>query len=206
MDFFSRGLTDTQQRYSAYDRELLAAYASVKHFAHLLEGRQFTLFTDHKPLTFVFKQKLQKASPRQIRHLDLLGQYTTDIQHIKGLDNVVADTLSRTEMIELLPSDLEDIAEKQVNDPELKKLIQGNGSLKFEDIPIPGSNTTIKCDVSTSKQRPYVPTDLRKTVFLKLHSMAHPRVRATVKLLRSRYIWKSINRDIYNWTRHIDFP
>ena len=35
-----------------YYVELLAAYSAVKHFRFLLEGRNFTLFTDHKPLTF----------------------------------------------------------------------------------------------------------------------------------------------------------
>ena len=35
---------------SATDRELLAAYRAIQHFRYLLEGREFTLFTDHAPL------------------------------------------------------------------------------------------------------------------------------------------------------------
>lgn len=68
--FFSRKLSDTQKQYSAYDRELLAIYAAVKYFRHLLEGRQIIVLTDHKPLTHAFRQKLDKASPRQARQLD----------------------------------------------------------------------------------------------------------------------------------------
>ena len=47
--FFFRKLSEAEQKYSAFDRELLASYAAVKHFRHFLEGRPFTIFTDHKP-------------------------------------------------------------------------------------------------------------------------------------------------------------
>jgi cleavage and polyadenylation specificity factor subunit 1 len=43
-----------QQKYSAYDCELLAIYEAVKHFRHMLEARHFTIFTDHKPITYAF--------------------------------------------------------------------------------------------------------------------------------------------------------
>ena len=53
--FFSRRLDKTQQKYSTFDHELLAAYSVIKHFHHFLECRQFTLFTDHKPLVRAFQ-------------------------------------------------------------------------------------------------------------------------------------------------------
>lgn len=52
LGFFSKSLSPTEKRYSTYDRELLAAYLAIRHFRHLLEGREFVLYTDHKPLTF----------------------------------------------------------------------------------------------------------------------------------------------------------
>jgi cleavage and polyadenylation specificity factor subunit 1 len=58
--FFSRKLSPAQQKYSAYDRELLAIYEAVKYFRHMLEARHFTILTDHKPLTFAFHQKMDK--------------------------------------------------------------------------------------------------------------------------------------------------
>jgi hypothetical protein len=36
--FFSRKLSPGQQKYSAYDRELLAIYEAVRHFRHMLEA------------------------------------------------------------------------------------------------------------------------------------------------------------------------
>ncbi|UYV72974.1 hypothetical protein LAZ67_10001349 [Cordylochernes scorpioides] len=97
--FFSRNLDAAQRKYSAYDRELLAVYLAIKHFRHLLEGRQFPVYTDHKPLTYALQQNLDKASPRQCRHLDFIGQFTTDIRHIADCENVPADFLSRVEPI-----------------------------------------------------------------------------------------------------------
>lgn len=87
-------MTETEARYSTYDRELLANFASIKHFKHLLEGRQFTIRTDHKPLTYAFSQKFEKASERQLRHLDYISQITIDIVYVKGEDNIAANTFT----------------------------------------------------------------------------------------------------------------
>ncbi|UYV61860.1 hypothetical protein LAZ67_1006870 [Cordylochernes scorpioides] len=96
---FDQKLDAAQRKYSAYGRELLAVYLAIKHFRHLLEGRQFPVYTDHKPLTYAFQQNLDKASPRQCRHLDFIGQFTTDIRYIAGCENVPTDFLSRVEPI-----------------------------------------------------------------------------------------------------------
>lgn len=93
--FLTKNMNPAQKKYSPYDRELLAIYESIKHFRHMLEGRHFSVFTDHRPLTHAFDQPSEKCSPRQFRHLDLIGQFTMDIRHIAGKDNVVADALSR---------------------------------------------------------------------------------------------------------------
>ncbi|GFR90282.1 Gag-pol polyprotein, partial [Elysia marginata] len=84
--FFSRKLSDSEKKYSAFDRELLASYSAIKDFRHFLEGRLFTLYTDHKPLTFALTSQTDRSS-RQTRHLSFIAEFTTDIQHIKGKFN-----------------------------------------------------------------------------------------------------------------------
>ncbi|KAJ2937315.1 hypothetical protein O0L34_g19483 [Tuta absoluta] len=49
LGYFSKKLTDAQQKYSTYDRELLAIYMAIKHFRSLIEGRQVIVYSDHKP-------------------------------------------------------------------------------------------------------------------------------------------------------------
>ncbi|GFU83332.1 hypothetical protein TNCV_3739431 [Trichonephila clavipes] len=86
--FFSRKLTSSEKSYNAYDRELLAIYSAIRHFRYMLEARDFTVFTDHKPLIYAFRLKSDKCSPRQIRQLDFISQFTTNIVHIPGSDNI----------------------------------------------------------------------------------------------------------------------
>jgi hypothetical protein len=61
----------------------------------MLEGRKFTIYTDHKPLMDALSRTSDPWSARQVRQLSYLAKHTADIHHIWGEDNVVADTLSR---------------------------------------------------------------------------------------------------------------
>jgi cleavage and polyadenylation specificity factor subunit 1 len=93
--FFSHKLTPTQCKYSTFDRELLAAFLTVRHFRFLLEGRSFRLLTDHKPLVSAMTRVTPPWSARQQRHLAYLAEFTSDFRHTPGAANVVADALSR---------------------------------------------------------------------------------------------------------------
>jgi hypothetical protein len=66
--YYSCKLDAAQQKYSAFDRELLAAYLSVRHFRFMLEGRDFVIFSDHKPLSFALQRVSEPWSARQQRH------------------------------------------------------------------------------------------------------------------------------------------
>ncbi|GBN21475.1 Transposon Ty3-G Gag-Pol polyprotein, partial [Araneus ventricosus] len=180
LSFFSHKLTPTEARYSTYDRELLAVYSAIKHFAYTLEGREFTVYTDHKPLTFALHQKHDKISPRQQRHLDFISQFTTDIRFISGSDNFVADAFSRISEIQI-PNEINyaAMAEAQRTDKELEDLTK-NSSLSFKTIEFPGSNLPLYCDVSTGQVRPYVPETFRPVVFHTIHDLAHSGCRATI--------------------------
>ena len=93
---FSKQLKAPERKYSTFDREFLALHLAVRHFWYFLEGQVFTAYTDHKPLIFAFTKAADPWSARQQRHLASISEYTTDVQHIAGKSNVVADALSRT--------------------------------------------------------------------------------------------------------------
>ncbi|CAA9993988.1 unnamed protein product [Nesidiocoris tenuis] len=200
LGFFSRKLSETERKYSAYDRELLAAYASIKHFKHLLEGRVFTLYTDHKPLTYALNQKLDKASPRQASQLSYIAQFTTDIQHISGKDNVVADCMSRIEAVNRTqPLDYTQIAREQRED-DLPISSDGN-TLRWKRIRLADASIPIFCDVSTDFVRPYIPAQFRRQAFDNVHGLSHPGRRATHRLLREKFVWPSMASDCAQWVR-----
>jgi hypothetical protein len=91
--FYSK-LSGAGTRYSTFDRELLAAFSAVRHFRFLLQGRQFCLLTDHKPLVTSLFRTTPPWSARQQRQLSFIAKFTSDIRHTPGQENVVADALS----------------------------------------------------------------------------------------------------------------
>ena len=48
--FFSRQFRKPELKYATFDKELLGVFLAIKHFRYFLEGRSFTVFTDHKPI------------------------------------------------------------------------------------------------------------------------------------------------------------
>ena len=93
--FFSKKLSDSQQKWSPYDRELHAVHKSVRHFKHMVEGRAFTIYTDHQSLVPSMAKKTDAQTARQANQLSEISEYTTDIRYLEGKSNVVADALSR---------------------------------------------------------------------------------------------------------------
>ena len=160
----------------------------------MLEARHFVFFTDHKPLTYAFSQRRDKCIARQFNHLDFISQFTTDIHHISGRDNIVADALSRVETICTSVSP-EDLAEAQVTDAELTALLQGTTALWFEKIQITCSDVVLHCDMITGRRRPYVPETLRRKAFDSLHGLGHLGTRETAKLVSQQYLWSGVQKD-----------
>ncbi|GFW31425.1 retrovirus-related Pol polyprotein from transposon 17.6 [Trichonephila clavipes] len=174
--FLSVKLSKSQQKWSTYDRELLAIYISVKRFRHMLEGRDFIIYTDQKPLMYAFMQNPDKCSPRQWRHLDFISQFSTDVRHINGTHNAVADALSRIEVNQISNSflDFEALSKAQLEDNELQSFQNDEkSSLVFKRVPSPISATELICDTSTGSPRPFVPHNFRKTIFEHFHNLAH---------------------------------
>lgn len=198
--FFSRKLSPSQTKYSPYDRELLAIYEAIKHFRHMLEARHFIIYTDHKPISFAFHERKNNCSPRQYRYLDYIAQFTTDIRHISGKNNIVADTLSRIEELSA-PIRLEKIAQAQASDPELRKLLDEGSSLQLQKLHVPESKAPIYCDTGTLTSRPFVPKYYRKQVFDSLHSLSHPGANASAKLVAERFVWPGVRKDCREWSR-----
>ena len=150
--FFSRKLRPAEQNYSAFDRELLAAYLVIRHFRYFLEGRSFTLFTYHKPLTFAISKISDQWSPRQQRHLAYVSEFTTDVSHNDGKANTVAATLSRSEISAISSPqpgvDYKAMASPQRADSSITAVPTATTGLVIRDIPLDHYGNSISCDIS----------------------------------------------------------
>ena len=205
--FFSQKLTPTEINYSKFGRELLPIYRAIRHFRYFLEGRYFTVYTDHKPLCFPLSTAGHRHSPRELRHLSFISEFTSDIRHISGVDNVVADTLTRVDAVDPIapsvpPIDFSSLALAQKDDEELCRLkSSSSSSLRWSDLSLPGCPFPLSCDISTGTTRPYLSLSFRRLAFDILHNQSHHGVHATCRLVASKYVWHDMNRDVTQWSR-----
>jgi hypothetical protein len=152
------------------------------------------------------------ASGRQQRHLAFIAEHTCNVRHTPGVDNVVADALSRPPAppppanpsvqvchvavvvdLELSPLDLKEIALQQIFCQQAQQLLHDPGlRIGFKQV----GDLKLWGDVSTSRFRPLVPLPDRRQLFDHLHRPAHPRLRATHRIISTRYVWRGLARDI----------
>ena len=118
---------------------------------------------------------------------------------MKGVENEVADTLSRIETVKN-SVDHRTLAAAQQCDNELHQILNFDSrTLRLEKIRFP--ETEIYCDIATGTLRPFVLKSLRYNIFQSLHGLFHPEIHATQNLATTRFVWPSINKDCRTWTR-----
>jgi len=93
----SRTLTSCERSYPAVEKEACAIIEPVRRWKHDLKGRHFSLVTDQQAVSYMFDQHHKgkiKNSKILSRRLEL-AQFSYDIRHRPGVDNVAADAFSR---------------------------------------------------------------------------------------------------------------
>ena len=208
LGFFSWRLTSAESKYSAYVLELLAVYATIVKFRHMPEGRTFKVFTDQKPLTRAFLKARDPVSNRQRNQLAFISEYVTEFAHVPGLENVVADTLSRqyddephTAVIHsvvhtLVDVNLEELAREQRPIDE-----EPSSSLQLVQVKFPGVESLVVCDKSLGRPRILVPEGRRRAVFEAIHGLAHPSGKSTLGIITRSYVWENVRWDVMKWVQ-----
>ena len=138
---------------------------------HFLEGQEFTIYTNYCPLVPVIKKKSDFWSGRQTRLLAAISEFTIDIQHVSGKDNIVADTLShfptQVHEIPLIADadespgflyhsvcniqkrlDYKSIANDQEQDLDVQAYQSTITNLQMQAVPFGDGSYSLLCDVS----------------------------------------------------------
>lgn len=95
IQYASRTFTKGESNKSVIEQELLSIHWALSHFKPYIYGRKFLVRSDHRPLVYLFGMKNPSSKLTRIR-LDL-EEYDFQIEHIRGVENVGADALSRIE-------------------------------------------------------------------------------------------------------------
>ena len=95
VSYFSKKFLKYQKNYSVVEKETLGLVLALEHFDVYLGSTPFKIkaYTDHNPLTFL--KTMKNKNQRLVRWSLALREYSLEIQHIPGSENVVADALSR---------------------------------------------------------------------------------------------------------------
>ena len=91
--YASKTLDETQQNYTTTEQELLAVVYAMEKFHPYLLYSKVIVYTDHVALKHLLGKK--DVKPRLIRWILLLQQFDLEIKDKEGVENVVADHLSR---------------------------------------------------------------------------------------------------------------
>jgi hypothetical protein len=92
--YASRATKGAEENYGPADLETLAAVWAIEYFQVYVWGRRFTLISDHKAMETLLKAAKEVKGMRA-RWIMRLQPFDFKVLHKEGVDNVVADALSR---------------------------------------------------------------------------------------------------------------
>ncbi|KAL0165999.1 hypothetical protein M9458_037843, partial [Cirrhinus mrigala] len=186
--FFSRKFSPAEQNYDIGNRELLAIKLALEEWRHWLEGARhpFSVITDHRNLEYIREAK--RLNPRQARWA-LFSRFRFTITYRPGHKNVKADALSRLHQPDLPTTSDPILPPEHFLCPiiwDLDRQLQEATSLE----PVPPGGPEDKV---------YVPSSMRSALLDSVHSSpgsGHPGSKRTLSLLRSRFWWPQMAREV----------
>ena len=91
--YASKRLPEIAKKYSITEIELCGLTINIASFSHFLKRVDFDATVDHQSLTYIIKSKIEPATVRIKRLLELISSYSFNLYYIKGKDMVLSDFL-----------------------------------------------------------------------------------------------------------------
>ena len=91
--YTSKRLPETTKSYSITELELCGLAINIASFSHLLKKVDFDAIVDHLALMHIIKSKMEPATTRIKRLLELISSYSFNLYYMKGKDMILSDFL-----------------------------------------------------------------------------------------------------------------
>ena len=210
--FYSRKLNDAQTRYTTTERELLSIVETFKEFRNILLGHKLIVYTDHKNLVCKHFN-----TERVMRWRLILEEYNPELRYIKGEHNIVADALSRLDMMSVeeyaetfteehyaecfaaqnvpktFPCSYVELKLEQEKDAELQESFERIDSWKYQEFPFSDGSFTL----ITREGKIVVPKTMQMKLTECYHNLLmHPGETRTELTIGQHYYWKGMRQTI----------
>ena len=104
--YVSKRLPEAAKNYSITELELCGLAINIASFAHLLKRVDFNAIVDHLALTHIIKSKMEPATTRIKRLLELINSYSFNLYYMKGKDMILSDFLSQQNRDDSNPNEI----------------------------------------------------------------------------------------------------
>ena len=91
--YVSKGLIEAAKSYSITELELCGLAINTASFSHSLKRVDFDALVDHLALTHIIKSKMEQATTRFKRLLEIISSYSFNLYYMKGKDMILSDFL-----------------------------------------------------------------------------------------------------------------
>ena len=93
--YAKKRMPEAAKNYSITEQEMCGLANNIATFSHLLRKLDFDAGVDHLAITHIMRSKMEPATNRIKRLLEVLSSYSFNLYYIKGKDMVLSDFLSR---------------------------------------------------------------------------------------------------------------
>ena len=93
--YASKRLPEAGHNYSITELEMCGLAINIANFANLLRKVDFDVVVDHLAIMHIMRSKVEPATTRIKRLLEVLSSYSFNLYYIKGKDMILSDFLSR---------------------------------------------------------------------------------------------------------------
>lgn len=210
--YVSRSLNKNERNYSATEREALAVIFAVEKFQAYFGSRTVTIITDHASLKWFLN--LENPSGRLARWGCRLSQFNFVIEHRKGSDNVVPDSLSRLIKVDVINDQRSSSGKQSIVDDWYDKIFNGckSNPANFPNFCILNNKLFrfSKCKyqlLSEFDWKEVVHKSDINRILKENHAdptAGHFGVFKTHRRLSLRYFWRGMYKDVVDYVKNCD--